>query len=303
MRYLTLLLICLSFTMSVFAGNTTTQQQVYNKARDYYAQGLTKKGNDAIALFEKAQEGFKICKNLCEKSLFKQLDKDDLKRWIAKCEDEIRLKRQQEIDEQEKIKHEAVERAKIAAAERAAAERAAAERAAAERAAAERAKSAAAERAAAERAAAELEARKQKRIESQLVRVESNAYLFDREYDLRSSVAGALSDAGFNQTDNPNDSRWSVYVTAVAYEDDIVEKPYLKNNKKYYDNEYWSGVNVRVKIVDDINGNIIYENEILDGRGDYAFYNKSFEKAAEDCYEALKPKLREVIVNNLKQNR
>lgn len=285
MRYLTLLLICLSFTMSVFAGNTTTQQQVYNKARDYYAQGLTKKGNDAIALFEKAQEGFKICKNLCEKSLFKQLDKDDLKRWIAKCEDEIRLKRQQEIDEQEKLKHEAVERAKVAAAERAATARAAAERAAAER------------------AAAELEARKQKRIESQLVRVESNAYLFDREYDLRSSVAGALSDAGFNQTDNPNDSRWSVYVTAVAYEDDIVEKPYLKNNKKYYDNEYWSGVNVRVKIVDDINGNIIYENEILDGRGDYAFYNKSFEKAAEDCYEALKPKLGEVIVNNLKQNR
>lgn len=284
MRYLTLL-ICLSFTMSVFAGNTTTQQQVYNKARDYYAQGLTKKGNDAIALFEKAQEGFEICKNLCEKSLFKQLDKDDLKRWIAKCEDEIRLKRQQEIDEQEKIKHEAVERAKVAAAERAAAERAVAERAAAER------------------AAAELEARKQKRIESQLVRVESNAYLFDREYDLRSSAAGALSDAGFNQTDNPNDSRWSVYVTAVAYEDDIEKKPYLENNKKYYDNEYWSGVNVRVKIVDDINGNIIYENEILDGGGDYAFYNKSFEKAAEDCYEALKPKLGEVIVNNLKQNR
>lgn len=281
MRQLTLLLICLSFTMNVFAGKTIT---TYNIAKDYYAQGLSKKGAEAIALFEKAKEGFKICQNLCEKSLFNVLDKDDLKRRIAECDDAIRLKRQQEKDELETAKREAAERARAAAAKRSAAERAAAERAAAER------------------ATAELEARKQKRIESQLVRVESNAYLFDREYDLRSSVAGALSDAGFNQTDNPNDSRWSVYVTAVAYEDDIVEKPYL-NNKKYYDNEYWSGVNVRVKIVDDINGNIIYENEILDGRGDYAFYNKSFEKAAEDCYEALKPKLGEVIVNNLKQNR
>lgn len=284
MRYLTLLLIYLSFTMSVFAGNTT-QQQVYNKAKDYYNQGCTKKGSDAIALFEKAQEGFKICKNLCEKSIFKQLDKDDLKIWIAKCEDEIRLKRQQEKDEQEEAKRLAVERERVAAAKCAAAKRAAAERAAVER------------------LEAELKEKRQKRIEGQLVRVESNAYLFDREYDLRSSVTGALSDAGFNQTDNPNDSRWSVYVTAVAYEDDLVEKPYWKNNKKYYDNEYWSGVNVRVKIVDDINGNIIYENEILDGRGDYAFYNKSFEKAAEDCYEALKPKLGEVIVNNLKQDR
>lgn len=160
---------------------------------------------------------------------------------------------------------------------------------------------AAAERAAIERAAvAEREAKAkaiQKRVEDRLVRVESNAYLFGKEYDMHSAVKGVLSDAGFKLTDNTNASRWTVYITCCAYEDDEVPKTDL--NGSYL--EYWSGINARVKIVDDINDNIIYENEILDEYGnDFCDWDKSYNKAALNVYAQLKDYIGRIIVKRIK---
>lgn len=276
MRQLTFLLICLSFTMNVFANNNA--QLVYNDAKEYYYRGLTKKGDAAIVFFEKAQEGFKICK----KSLSKQFDRDDLERWISKCEDAIRLKRQQEIDELEAATAAEIEATKRKIAELKAAERRAAE----ERLAKE-------EERIRQKQAEELEAKRQKRIEDKLVFVSSDAFIFDRKYDLHSSVERALSDDGFRLTDDPEKARWSVYITAMAYE---VGTEYITTSHGE-EQIYLSNVDALVKIADNVKDDLIFEGNIEYNHKDIGI---NYQKSAQEVFTQLKKDISSTISNKFK---
>ncbi|WP_298062021.1 hypothetical protein [uncultured Rikenella sp.] len=150
------------------------------------------------------------------------------------------------------------------------------------------------ERKAAARSAVEAAAsaaKKQKRIEDELVYVSSDAYIFDTQYaDMHRAIKGYLSDTGFEFTDNPELAYWSVYVTALAYELNYVED----------EGFYRSAVDVCVKIVNEIdNGKIVYENEIPENIGIDIF---SYAQAARKAYQKkINKKIGELIVSKIKK--
>lgn len=278
MRRLTFLLICLPFIMNLFAGDKELAEEVYNKAKEEYTQGLTKKGSDAIALFEKAQKGFEICQNLCKKTHIKEFDIEELKRCISECKNAINLKRQQEKDELEAARRDSVQRAEDAI------KRAKEARDSAQRAAEARDSALHAEE--------ELEAQRQKLIEDNLVFVSSDAHLFDENIDLNSGVKRALSDAGFEQTDDPKKARWTVFITAMAYEDKEESITTSKGPEKIY----LSNVNVLVKIEDNVEDKLIFEGDIPNN---LRYFETSYKDSAQKAYKKLKQELSPIIVNKL----
>lgn len=205
--------------------------------------------------YEKALQGFKLCK-----IRYKVADADE---WIAKCHKGIRL-REEAYARQEKEKRERAER------------------------------EAEAKRAWEQEQAVRKE-KERKRREDNLVCVWSEAYLFDNKIDLHSSVERALSDAGFEQTDDPEAARWTVYITAMAYEEGIEDTTTSKGPQKFY----ISNVNALVKIEDTVCHKLIFDGEVTTN-DKQNFWGISFQQAAQKAYRELKKDISTIIVNKLK---
>lgn len=270
MRQLTFLLFCLSFTINAFAGLPEKFLERYTNAKECYIRGLSQEGNDAITSLQLANKKFEECLTACEIAGSVLWDKEDLKSRISKCENAICLKRQEQEAKQR------AEQAHLEAVKKAEKERLVKE-----------------EEGKRQKQAEELEAKRQKRIEDKLVFVSSDAFIFDRKYDLHSSVERALSDDGFKLTDDPEKARWSVYITAMAYE---VGTEYITTSHGE-EQIYLSNVDALVIIADNVEDNLIFEGDIEYNDNDFGI---NYQGSAQAVFTQLKKEIASTISNKFK---
>lgn len=154
---------------------------------------------------------------------------------------------------------------------------------------------------AAEKAA--FEAAQRKRREASLIKIGTDVSIFEKDFhgayeDVPLAVKGALTEAGYRLTDDTNAARWSVYVTAYAYEDDRDEKPDLNGTFT----RYWAGVKAHVRITDEMEGLLLYENEVV-MEPDRDDWHTSYDKAAALTFKKLKKEIGKIIVERINQYR
>ncbi len=148
---------------------------------------------------------------------------------------------------------------------------------------------AAAKKAEAERKAA-YEDSQRVRKEKQLVYVSSDATDFNGENQgLKHSISRALTNAKYKCVADKDQSLWAVYVTANAR-----EYRYNEDEELYY-----SYVDVVILIMDEMEGEILFEDEFHQIGGS----DKSYAEAARDAYRQANKKVGGIVVNELNSNK
>lgn len=136
---------------------------------------------------------------------------------------------------------------------------------------------------AAEKAKEELE-RLEKRKEDKLLYLSSSAFNFKTEYTgMHSAIKGYIAkNSNLRFANNPEMAFWGVYVTATAK-----ESP--SNGPK----DYNASVYAYVKIIDEIQGVTIYEDEIV-GRGNSKI---DYQNAAVRAYKKINQKVSDIVLD------